>query len=574
MIIDITLIVPPQDEKDEHRLQMRAVAVLAQKNISVTPAELSLVIKKRSVDARHGSIKIVLRVQAYIGELPGTDAETQLPAWKSARGTRRVIIIGAGPAGLFAALRLLEDGIKPIIIERGDVPSIRKKDIAAISTSGTVNADSNYCFGAGGAGTFSDGKLYTRSTKRGNRARILHILVHFGADAAILTDAHPHIGTDKLPAIVDALCKKITALGGTIHFHTRCTAFTIAMKNNTMTATGITAQDTHTHEQQHFSADAVIVATGHSASDIYELLARTAPSALVAKTCAIGVRIEHPRPLIDHIQYHGQETTHAFPAAAYRLTAQVDGRGVYSFCMCPGGYVVPATTENDSIVTNGMASSHRNSPWSNAAIVVETRPEDIPPEFHERAQQAGCPALAGLFFRTALEHETKSHGEKNRAPAQRLKDFLHHRRSASLPRTSYAPGITPSRLDEWLPAHITQRLIPAFYLFDRKMRGFIADEAVLIASETRTSTPVRMARAPDTHESVSIARLFPAGEGSGYAGGIISSALDGETTAACIIAQLAKETISPSTCEATFASAAVYRPSPESNSSLPLPPIT
>lgn len=523
MITEITITVLPEEEKNPQIIESHCFAALKKAGFPEDKAETSFVFVKKSIDARHGQLKLHLRYKAYIGEKPGDSTENLLPVWKKADGKKSVVIIGAGPAGLFGALTLLEKGIKPVIIERGKETTARKKDIAEISTTGSVNPDSNYCFGEGGAGTFSDGKLYTRSNKRGNIDRILQILVHFGANPAILTDAHPHIGTEKLPAVVNAIKDFIISMGGEFHFHTKCTGFIRADKNRVC---GITAQNVITGERAEFSSEAVVLATGHSASDIYTMLADICPAALEAKTFAVGVRVEHPRAVIDSIQYHGK--TAGMGAAEYRLTTQVDGRGVYSFCMCPGGFVVPAQTEEDSIVVNGMSASGRNSKWSNAAIVVETRPEDIPQEFKAQAEKAGCPPLAGLFFRQHIEKETKRFGDGQKAPAQLLQDFIAGKDSTELPPTSYTPGIVPSRLDKWLPAQIAGRLSQGFSAFNKNMKGFISSEAVLIASETRTSTPVRIVRDKTTFESPFLKGLFPAGEGSGYAGGIVSSAMDGE----------------------------------------------
>jgi len=539
MITDISVTIRPEDEHNKTLIQHKALDALSAKGIRAKVSDLTLVFTKKSIDARHGQVKLCLRYTAYVGEKPAdsssgtqTSGTSALPVWKKADGTERVIIIGSGPAGLFGALKLLESGIQPVIIERGEETAQRKKDIAAISTKDTVGTDSNYCFGEGGAGTFSDGKLYTRSNKRGDISRILRIFNVFGADSSILTDAHPHIGTDRLPAIVNAMRAKITELGGEFHFNTRCTGFITetgtAGTDSEKTVTGITAENTKTGEKSAFSGNAILLATGHSASDIYTMLASAAPSALEAKTFAVGVRVEHPRELIDAIQYHGRPVHGSLPTAEYRITAQEDERGVYSFCMCPGGFVVPSATGPDEIVINGMSAAARNSKWSNAAIVVETRPEDIPAAFREQAEKNGCSALAGLYFRTWLEHETKKHGNGQAAPAQRLTDFLAQRDSETLPPSSYTPGITSSRLDQWLPSQIADRLAKAFRDFNKTMRGFVCPDALLIASETRTSTPVRILRNADTFECTALLHLYPAGEGSGYSGGIVSSAMDGE----------------------------------------------
>jgi uncharacterized protein len=538
MVTEITIIVRPEDEQNNALIRQKIMQELLQKGISTTVDELHLVIGKKSIDARHGQIRLCLRYNVYIGENPEETAGRELPEWKHADGTHRVVIVGSGPAGLFGALRLLEEGIQPVIIERGEETSQRKKDIAEISTGNIVGSNSNYCFGEGGAGTFSDGKLYTRSNKRGDIGRILRIFHAFGADGSILTEAHPHIGTDRLPAVINAMRAKILELGGEFHFNSRCCGFVIDEKKGGRRVTAIRTENTKTGETVQYEGDAVLLAAGHSAADIYELIAAAAPDALEAKTFAAGVRVEHPRELIDKIQYHGKERGEVLPAAEYRLVAQADGRGVYSFCMCPGGFVVPSATGPDEIVVNGMSSAARNSKWSNAAIVVETRPEDIPAEFRKQADEAHCSALAGLYWRTWLEHETKKHGNGQAAPAQRMVDFLAHRAGTVLPESSYTPGIIPSRLDEWLPPQIAQRLAQGFTAFNKDMKGYICDSALMIAGETRTSTPVRILRDAQTCECVRLAGLYPAGEGSGYSGGIVSSAMDGETVCSSIAARI------------------------------------
>ena len=523
----VTITVKPEQEKNTKLIQK-----LVENQLKNRGSRESLVLTKRSVDARHGQVKIHLRYEVFIDEEPPA-AEGTLPVWKKADGKHTVVIIGSGPAGLFGALKLLEYGIKPIIIERGPDTQQRRKDIALISTKDSVNPESNYCFGEGGAGTFSDGKLYTRSNKRGDIGSILQIFNAFGADKKILTDAHPHIGTDRLPQIINAMRNKIIELGGEVHFNTKCTDFVIEEAR----VKGVVCNSAV------FPCDAVLLATGHSATDIYKLLARTAPQSLEAKTFAMGVRVEHPRAVIDQLQYHGKQNEKGgenLGAAEYRVTTQVDGRGVYSFCMCPGGFVVPSASGPDEIVVNGMSAAARNSKWSNAAIVVEIRPEDIPEEFQAAAEKTGTHALAGLLFRTKIEQNAKANGNGQAAPAQLLKDFLEGKQSApeALPPASYTPGIVSSALHEWLPPLISKKLAQGIRQIDQSMKGFICPQALMIAPETRTSTPVRILRNKETFECEGLKGLYPAGEGSGYAGGIVSSAMDGENTARAIAAQL------------------------------------
>lgn len=521
MITEVTITVLPDDEKNKNLIEKLILKELAKKNVSAGKKHIPVFVKK-SIDARHGQLKFHLRYKVFIDEEPGEVKTSALPEWKSADGKKTVIIVGSGPAGLFGALKLLEKGIKPVIVERGERTSDRKKSIAKISTQDLVDSDSNYCFGEGGAGTFSDGKLYTRSNKRGDISKILQIFVRFGADEKILTDAHPHIGTDKLPAVINAMRNFIIEKGGEFYFNSKCIGF--IGKNNCIT--GISMENIKSGEKIELKGDAVLLATGHSASDIYEMLAKISPHSLEAKTFAMGVRVEHPRTLIDSIQYHGK--TEGMGAAEYRLVTQVEGRGVYSFCMCPGGFVVPSATGPDEIVVNGMSAAGRNSKWSNAAIVVETRPEDIPEEFVQRAKGAGCKALAGLYFRKYIEEETKKQGKGQAAPAQRMTDFLANRETKDFPPSSYTPGIVSSRIDIWMPEQIAGRLAQGFLDFGKNMKGFVNKDAVLIASETRTSTPVRILRDKESCESVAIKNMYPAGEGAGYAGGIVSSAMDGE----------------------------------------------
>ena len=592
MIFDLSVVIKAQEESDKNLIQKKLNAALRQKYSGGESAEFVFV--KKSVDARHGQLKLCLRYKAYVGEKPGL-AQKEF-SWLKADGSKKVVVVGSGPAGLFAALKLLERGVQPIIIERGRPTSERKRDIAAISVKGIVDADSNYCFGEGGAGTFSDGKLYTRSDKRGSIGEILQTFVHFGADPKILTDAHPHIGTNKLPQIINNMRAKIMELGGEFHFESRVVDFII----DETSVRGVVARAAD-KSQKEFLADAVILATGHSATDIYELVARANPQSLEAKTFAVGVRVEHPRELIDKIQYHGKRAEANLGAAEYRLTTQVEGRGVYSFCMCPGGFVVPSATGPQEIVVNGMSAAERNSAWSNAAIVVETRPEDVAQIMAGQKAAAdfglendigssqelavgtfglasdsasgqelaagtfglasdsgpvlglerlaggpvlGLPCLAGLRFRSWLERLTYLNGgasldqSAQAAPAQRLVDFLAGRQSSSLPRSSYTPGLVSSRLDLWLPPFVARRLAEGFKAFDKNMKGFISPDALLIASETRTSTPVRILRDKATFECLGLSRLYPCGEGSGWSGGIVSSAMDGQNSANAILKSL------------------------------------
>lgn len=544
MIQELTIFLKPNEDKNDELIKKQIAKALFKKKIKAKPQEIKYQILKKSIDARHKQIKIVLRIKAFINEeISSNEQNSKIPQWipvpPNTTKDKTVIIVGSGPAGLFAALKLLEKGIKPIIIERGKETSKRKIDIASISTKNIVDENSNYCFGEGGAGTFSDGKLYTRSNKRGDINRILKIFNIFGADPKILTDAHPHIGTDKLPKIINSMKEKIISLGGEFHFNTKCTDLIIQKSTSPkLLIQGIIAQDLNTNEEKTFSANNVILATGHSATDIYLLLAKKCPESLEAKTFATGVRVEHPRELIDSIQYHGQNAISNLPTAEYKLTTQVEGRGVYSFCMCPGGFVVPSSSGPEEIVVNGMSAAKRNSKWSNAAIVVEIRPEDIPEKFVKKATSVGCAALAGLYFRASIEKLTKENGKDQSAPAQRLTDFLDHKDSINLPPSSYTPGLVCSRIDKWLPSHIEKRLEEGFKNFNKTKKGFVCNDAIIIASETRTSTPVRIIREKDSYECSYIKNLYPAGEGSGYSGGIVSSAMDGENVAEKIIEKI------------------------------------
>lgn len=534
MIYDVSVTIRPEEEKEQAIIKEYIMKELYKKDRNLKESDITeILFRKKSIDARKGQIKFHLKYSVGIGEKV-SEAEAFRPKWKKASEDKSVIIVGSGPAGLFAALKLLEYGIKPVIIERGSVTQERKQDIADISTKNIINENSNYCFGEGGAGTFSDGKLYTRSNKRGDISSILKIFHYHGAGDAILTDAHPHIGSDKLPKIINGIRKTITDFGGEFHFNTKCINL---LTDDSKTVKGIEALNLKDNSIKKLYADKVMIATGHSAKDIYEMIYRQGGNkALEAKTFAIGVRVEHSRNTIDKIQYHGKERGKILPAAEYRLTTQVDERGVYSFCMCPGGLVVPSASGENEIVVNGMSPSSRNSAWSNAAIVVETRFEDIPEEFSDGENDV----LAGLKFRTFIENSAYKQTNCQKAPAQLLKDFMNGKKSKNLPDSSYTPGLVSSNLSEWLPKQITYRLKEAFTFFNRNMHGFISDEALLIAPETRTSTPVRILRDKESGENPVLKNLYPAGEGSGYSGGIVSSAMDGENIAMCIVNNLLK----------------------------------
>ena len=547
--ITITLLNPADAENPSEKLvrkQLAAKLDCREKDIH------GFVLVKKSLDARHGKVKFHLRYQVFTGEdRPESVTSQKLEYLPCPENAPQVIIVGSGPAGLFAALKLIQAGIRPIVLERGNPAGQRKRDIAAISTRHEVNPDSNYCFGEGGAGTFSDGKLYTRSNKRGNIQGILQIFHHFGADSQILTDAHPHIGTDKLPSVIQAMTQKIVDCGGQVHFGCRCTELLLEKTEKNPRVVGVkavsVAEESATQEQV-FSGDAVILATGHSATDVYQLLGRQLPAALEDKTFAMGLRVEHPREIIDNIQFHGAQKKSQLGAAEYRLVTQVQERGVYSFCMCPGGLVVPSASCQEGLVVNGMSPSSRGGKWSNAAIVVEIRPQDFELVIGQLEEKFSDYNIAideklafskkanpGLYLRTLLEILTKTQGRGQQAPAQLLVDFLAEKSSQELPRSSYSPGLVSSRLDLWLPDFIKERLQQAFRDFNRKMAGFICKEGLLIAAETRTSTPIRIVRNAETLECVAAANLYPAGEGSGYSGGIVSSAMDGEAVAAAII---------------------------------------
>lgn len=481
---------------------------------------------RKSIDARQRTIYVNLTVRAYINEFP-QDQQYQTTVYPNVAGKPQAIVVGEGPGGLFAALRLIELGFRPIILERGKDVRQRKKDMALITRTQTVDAESNYCFGEGGAGAFSDGKLYTRSKKRGNVSKILNVFCQHGASESILYEAHPHIGTDKLPRVIENMRETIIKCGGEVHFETKMTA----LLTDKDTVEGVEAVYLPTGAQLTFHGP-VILATGHSARDVYRYLDRTGVE-IEPKGIAVGVRLEHPAQLIDKIQYHNRNGKGKYlPTAEYSMVTQVGGRGVYSFCMCPGGFVIPSATGPEQIVTNGMSPANRNTRWSNAGMVVEVRPEDI----HDDGR------LAVMEFQERLEREAWQQGNRRQtAPAQRMADFVNNRLSYDLPSSSYAPGLISSPLHFWMPESIASRLQEAFRFFGKHHHGFLTNEATVIAVETRTSSPVRIIRDRDTLMHVRLRGLFPCGEGAGYAGGIVSAGIDGERCAEMCAEYLRKD---------------------------------
>lgn len=497
---------------------------------------------KRSIDARQRTIYVNLKVHAYINEFAQDDQyiHTEYPDVSS---RPRVVVVGEGPGGLFASLRLIELGYRPVVLERGKDVRERKKDLSNITKTQKVDAESNYCFGEGGAGAYSDGKLYTRSKKRGSVDKILNVFCQHGANTNILADAHPHIGTDKLPRVIENMRNTILQCGGEVHFQTKMTSFIIDGDK----VIGVEAVNLQTGAEETYRGP-VILATGHSARDVYRYLAASRIE-IEAKGIAVGVRLEHPAHLIDQIQYHNKNGRGKYlPAAEYSFVTQVDGRGVYSFCMCPGGFVIPAATGPQQLVVNGMSPSNRGTAWSNSGMVVETHPEDVASfvQEHQAILQSDASLsssaeeevlspdspLTMMHFQQIVEKQCWQQGNmKQTAPAQRMVDFVNNRLSYDLPKSSYAPGLISSPLHFWMPSFVSKRLQEGFKTFGKNAHGFLTNEATLIAMETRTSSPVRILRDRDTLQHVRLQGLFPCGEGAGYAGGIVSAGVDGERCA-------------------------------------------
>lgn len=512
-----------------------------EKGIDVRTLNLVRVLK-RSIDARQRTIYVNLKVRAYINEFAQDDQyiHTEYPDVSS---RPRVVVVGEGPGGLFASLRLIELGYRPVVLERGKDVRERKKDLSNITKTQKVDAESNYCFGEGGAGAYSDGKLYTRSKKRGSVDKILNVFCQHGANTNILADAHPHIGTDKLPRVIENMRNTILQCGGEVHFQTKMTSFIIDGDK----VIGVEAVNLQTGAEETYRGP-VILATGHSARDVYRYLAASRIE-IEAKGIAVGVRLEHPAHLIDQIQYHNKNGRGKYlPAAEYSFVTQVDGRGVYSFCMCPGGFVIPAATGPQQLVVNGMSPSNRGTAWSNSGMVVETHPEDVASfvQEHQAILQSDASLsssseeevlspdspLTMMHFQQIVEKQCWQQGNmKQTAPAQRMADFVNNRLSYDLPKSSYAPGLISSPLHFWMPSFVSKRLQEGFKTFGKNAHGFLTNEATLIAMETRTSSPVRILRDRDTLQHVRLLGLFPCGEGAGYAGGIVSAGVDGERCA-------------------------------------------
>ena len=529
MVTEYQIRVAPEVAANEQQIKL-----FLQREKGVKASALTAVrILKRSIDARQRTIFINLTIRVYINELPEKEEFAPID-YPQVDNRPEVVVVGAGPGGLFAALRLIELGYRPIVVERGKDVHERKKDLAQIGRVQAVDPESNYSFGEGGAGAYSDGKLYTRSKKRGNVEKVLQVFCQHGASTAILQDAHPHIGTDKLPRVIENMRQTILRCGGEVHFQTRMTDLLIHQDE----VVGIQTQSGETFRGP------VILATGHSARDVYRWLVANGVET-EAKGIAVGVRLEHPSQLIDQIQYHSKEGRGRYlPAAEYSFVTQVNGRGVYSFCMCPGGFVVPAASGPEQVVVNGMSPSNRGSRWSNSGMVVELHPEDLDQKELriEGAKSLGQipEQLRMLHFQEELERLCwLQGGRKQTAPAQRMADFCHRKLSFDLPESSYAPGLVASPLHFWLPPSIAHRLSQGFLQFGRQSRGFLTNDAILIGVETRTSSPLRIVRDRETLQHIRLRGLFPCGEGAGYAGGIVSAAIDGEKCAEAVSAYLA-----------------------------------
>lgn len=543
MVNEYQLRILPEQAASEQSLK---TYISREKGLDIRTINAVRVLKK-SIDARQRTIYVNVKVQVFINEVPDTQEYTPTE-YKNVSGKPQVIVVGAGPGGLFAALRLIELGLRPIVIERGKNVRERKEDLAKISREHKVDSESNYSFGEGGAGAYSDGKLYTRSKKRGNVDKILNVFCQHGASTSILIDAHPHIGTDKLPRVIENMRNTILECGGEVHFKTRMDAIIIE-KNKVV---GIETNDGRTFRGP------VILATGHSARDVYRWLYANGVK-METKGLAVGVRLEHPSMLIDQIQYHNKNGRGKYlPAAEYSFVQQVDGRGVYSFCMCPGGFVVPAASGPHQLVVNGMSPSNRGTKWSNSGMVVEIRPEDLNDPtlqlqtceviegsaeqqteelIRKTAKDGEQSVLAMMQFQEKLEQICWQQANmRQTAPAQRMVDFTRKKLSYDLPVTSYSPGIISSPLHFWMPKFISERLSKGFEMFGRSSRGFLTNDAVMIAVETRTSAPVRIVRDNETLQHVTVEGLFPCGEGAGYAGGIVSAGVDGERCAEAVAA--------------------------------------
>lgn len=515
----IDLVLLPQQAANNEDIKM-----VAAKKLRVNPSHIQHINHiRRSIDARSKQVKIQLRVEVFINEKPSEEGIKY--QWKDVSKAKEVIVVGAGPAGLFAALGLIERGLKPVLIERGKMIGDRKKDIAQLYKTHFVNPESNYCYGEGGAGTYSDGKLYTRSSKRGNVRKILEIFVAHGGDPDILVDAHPHLGTNKLLGIVVNLRNTILEAGGLIHFETKVTDF-IIHQNSIL---GVVDQN-----GIEYKGEATILASGHSARDIYHLI-HDKGILIERKDFAAGVRIEHPQKLINTIQYHSIEKDPLLPTAAYSLVSQVEKKGVFSFCMCPGGIIVPSATANEEVVVNGMSNAMRNSPYANSGIVVTIKQDELV-DYHKYG------VFAGLQYQQDLEKMAYLEGGKSqKAPAQRMIDYVNKKMSHNLPKTSYIPGVTNAPMHELMPKEINDPLRQAFKDFGKKMHGYYTEEAIILGVESRTSSPLRIPRDKDSMEHVQIANFYPCGEGAGYAGGIVSSAMDGENAAEKISQKLSNK---------------------------------